>query len=170
MQTITQSQSFPQVPARSVGEIFAGLAHPFALAAARLEWLAHDDERDADENAAFGNPSHEPFQRLRIAALRLAAEQCRDALRWGCTHEGTGYAPAIALLRELAASIEARAEDEARPCELSQFSSAALAQLKPHLDGHALVVASYWADAALLRFAVSILERETPPTVRELVS
>jgi hypothetical protein len=170
MQTITESPSLPQVSARSVSEILRGLAHPLALAAARLDWLAHDDERAADENAAFGNPSHEPFQRLRIAALRLAAEQCRDALRWGCTHEGTGYAPAIALLRELAASIEARAEDEAQPCELAHFTPAALAQLQPHLDGHALVVASYRADAALLRFAVSILERETPPTVRDLVS
>lgn len=157
MKRIVQSHPSPQVRARFVGEIIHELAHPLAFAAARLEWLAHDQERDADDAEIFGNPANVPFDRLRVGALLVAAEELRSAWRCGFEPEGIGYGQAIELLRDLAEQEKAHA-------------SRSLDGLPVLPETRGLVVAGRRAVAAMLIYAADVLTRECAPSGRELVS
>ena len=158
MKRIVQSYPSPQVCPRPVGEIIRELAHPLPLAAARLEWLAHDQERDADDAEIFGNPANVPFERLRAAALLVAAAELRSAWRCGFEPEGIGYGQAVALLCNLAEQEEAHA-------------APALAGLPPLPETRGFdKAAGRSALAAMLRYSADVLTRECAPNMRELVS
>ena len=129
-----------QATFRPIGEIMQTLAQPLSLAAARLEWLAHDEECEAADAEAFGNPALVSLQRFHGAAMMLAAERCRHALDSDSLSEGFGYGPAVVLLNRLASTV-----DRDRPLS-----------------------AAHQCEAAALRYAADVLARETPPTVDAL--